>query len=188
MNIDFGGWLKSKLEEKNITQSELANMIGVHPPQISRIISGDRSTRTDTLIAIAHALKLSPITIFRKAGLLPTPANGDESIRFADWQFLLEQLTRLEDAYLAGQWDLPRYTERKARIDAQIQQIQQDALEAETRAINRAQLDHALQELRAIPDLHTWLTESDPAEVNARLHFLIDRITISPDQIEITLK
>lgn len=96
MNTLFGEWLKKELDNKKITQSELAQMIGVHPPQVSRIISGERSTTNETLIAIAHALKISPITLFRKAGLLPDSNGAD--IKLDDWEFLLkhiaEELTR----------------------------------------------------------------------------------------------
>jgi len=44
----------------------------------------------DTLTALAKAFDISPITIFRKAGLLP---KGGENVRFEDWQYLLEQLS-----------------------------------------------------------------------------------------------
>lgn len=43
----------------------------------------------ETLIALAQAFKISPITIFRKAGILP---EGGENASFEDWQFLLSQL------------------------------------------------------------------------------------------------
>jgi transcriptional regulator with XRE-family HTH domain len=95
MDILFGEWLKQELEQKRITQSDLAQMIGVHPPQVSRIISGERATTPETLISIAHALKLSPITIFRKAGLLPQ--GPENEIKFEDWKFLLDQLTPEEE-------------------------------------------------------------------------------------------
>lgn len=48
----------------------------------------------ETLIAIANAFKMSPITIFRIAGLLPD--NGSDQIKFEDWQYLLSQLTEDE--------------------------------------------------------------------------------------------
>lgn len=98
MNVHFGEWLKQELDKKNITQSELAQMIGVHPPQVSRIISGERSTTNETLVAIAHALKISPITLFRKAGLLPDTNEAD--VKLDDWEFLLKQMTPEDEAEL----------------------------------------------------------------------------------------
>lgn len=100
---------------------------------------------------------------------------------------LYEQLTRLEDAYLAGQWDLPRYTERKKQIDAEIREARERQSNAELDLVTRQQYDLALQEFISIPDLPNWLKKSDPAEVNQRLHFLIEHICISEEKIEIKL-
>lgn len=94
----FGDWLKSELESKKISQTELAYQIGVTPAQVSRIISGDRATTNDTLTAIAHALKVSPIKIFRKAGLLPD-ANGAD-VKLDDWAFLLDQMSPEDEVEL----------------------------------------------------------------------------------------
>lgn len=73
-------------------------MIGVHPPQVSRIISGERSTTNETLTAIAHALKISPLTLFRKAGLLPE--NNGADVKLDDWEFLLKQMSPEDEAEL----------------------------------------------------------------------------------------
>ena len=43
----------------------------------------------DALVRIAVAFNVSPITAFRKAGLLP---EGGENASFEDWQYLLNQL------------------------------------------------------------------------------------------------
>lgn len=48
----------------------------------------------ETLVAIANALNVSPITILRKAGLLPP--GPDDRINFEDWQHLLEKMTDSE--------------------------------------------------------------------------------------------
>lgn len=45
----------------------------------------------ETLVSISNALEVSPITVLRKAGLLPP--GPDEDISFDDWKYLLEQLT-----------------------------------------------------------------------------------------------
>jgi hypothetical protein len=42
------------------------------------------------LISIAKALNISPITIFRKAGILPDVV---EQVSMDDWQHLLDQLS-----------------------------------------------------------------------------------------------
>lgn len=103
-------------------------------------------------------------------------------------QDLNDQLTRLEDAYLAGKWDLQRYSDRKAQIDAEIAKLRDKQLTAELDVVTRKQYKQSLQELINMPDLSTWLKTSDLAEVNQRLHFLIDHITVSEEQIQIVLK
>jgi transcriptional regulator with XRE-family HTH domain len=71
----FGEWLKAELKRKNISQKELADISGVTPAQISRIISGTRGAGDQALNAIAHALHLSPKLVFEKAGLLSPSAD-----------------------------------------------------------------------------------------------------------------
>jgi len=89
---NFSEWLRNEIDKRKISQSDLARMLQVTPAQVSRILSGERSTTAETLTEIAHILKISPITIFRRAGLLPTIANGDEALNFSDWEYLLSQL------------------------------------------------------------------------------------------------
>ena len=45
----------------------------------------------EACLALANAANKSPITAFRKAGLLPP--GPDEEINFEDWQYLLVQMT-----------------------------------------------------------------------------------------------
>ena len=50
------------------------------------------------MIAIAHGLKISPITVFRRAGLLPN-GNG-EQVKMEDWEYLLKQMSPEDEAEL----------------------------------------------------------------------------------------
>jgi len=68
---NFGMWLLKELEERNMSQSDLARACSITTAQISRIISGTRSAGKDSLTAIAHALRLPPDLVFEKAGVLP---------------------------------------------------------------------------------------------------------------------
>jgi transcriptional regulator with XRE-family HTH domain len=68
---NFGEWLKSELEKRKISQKELADLSGITPAQISRIISGTRGAGEQALVAIARALRIPPELVFQKAGLLP---------------------------------------------------------------------------------------------------------------------
>lgn len=67
----FGMWLLKELEERNMSQSDLARACSITTAQISRIISGTRSAGKESLTAIAHALRLPPDLVFEKAGVLP---------------------------------------------------------------------------------------------------------------------
>lgn len=79
------------------------------------------------------------------------------------------------------------YTERKKQIDTEIREARERQSNAELDLVTRQQDNLALQEFISIPDLPNWLKTSDPAEVNRRLHFLIDHICISEEKIEIKL-
>lgn len=85
----FAEWLLEEMRQKNMSQQSLAQKSGITPAQISRVISGQRGLGEKSLTAIAHALNISPVTVFRKAGLLP---EGNENTNFEDWQHLLNQL------------------------------------------------------------------------------------------------
>jgi transcriptional regulator with XRE-family HTH domain len=86
----FSEWLLEEMGRKNMSQQSLAQKSGITPAQISRVISGQRGLGEKSLTAIARALNISPITIFRKAGLLP---EGGDKVKFEDWEYLLSKLT-----------------------------------------------------------------------------------------------
>lgn len=90
MDNKFSSWLIEQMQIKNWSQSDLARASGLTRQTISYYLS-DRSTKPDeaALTKIAHAFKMSPIAIFRKAGLLP---EGGDQASFEDWQHLLNQL------------------------------------------------------------------------------------------------
>ncbi len=88
--IEFGQWIAQEREKRGWSQSDLARNAGLHRQSLYKIEIGDASPAVETYIALASALGLSPILLFRKAGLLP-PALGNES-DFDDWKYLLAQL------------------------------------------------------------------------------------------------
>jgi transcriptional regulator with XRE-family HTH domain len=92
-NVDFGDWIKSERDTREWSQSDLSRHSGLHRAVISKVESGTQPM-PETLTALAHAFKISPITIFRKAGLLP---DGGDQVSFEDWQHLLKQLTPDEE-------------------------------------------------------------------------------------------
>lgn len=64
----FGQWIKRKREEAGLKQTELAQTIGLHPVQLSRIENGATGTTRETVIALAHGLTLDMREAFNRAG------------------------------------------------------------------------------------------------------------------------
>lgn len=87
--VNFGDWLKIEREKREWSQSDLARYSGLHRQIINKTESGASEPALKTFISLAQAFKISPITIFRIAGLLP---EGGDNAAFEDWQFLLNQL------------------------------------------------------------------------------------------------
>lgn len=96
MDTAFSGWLIEQMQARNLSQSDLARASGLTRQAISYYLSEkSKSPDGDALTKIAHALHVSPIVVFRKAGLLPPGPNNE--IKFEDWKFLLDQLTPEEE-------------------------------------------------------------------------------------------
>ena len=68
---NFGSWLLNILQERKISQSELARLAGISKGTVSNIINGTSGIGEDSLIAIAKALKLPHDLVFEKAGKFP---------------------------------------------------------------------------------------------------------------------
>jgi transcriptional regulator with XRE-family HTH domain len=88
----FIQWLDEQEQNRGWSDYRLAKEAGVNPSVLSKARSGV-IPKWDACIAIAQALRVSPITVFRAAGLLPE--GGDEA-SFTDYQYLLSQLTTEE--------------------------------------------------------------------------------------------
>ena len=95
MDTDFSDWLSSEMNKRGWTQSDLARASGLNRQSISDYVNRRRSNpEPEALISLSQAFKLSPITVFRKAGLLPS--EGSDQVSFEDWQHLISQLTNEE--------------------------------------------------------------------------------------------
>ena len=86
----FVEWLDQQQAKKGWTDYRLAKEARIAASVLSRARSGT-IPKWDACVAIADALGVSPITVFRKAGLLP-PGPEDET-SFEDWKHLLSQMT-----------------------------------------------------------------------------------------------
>ncbi len=187
------------------TSQDQGNVLKSNLPAHGPSLTGFTAARTDVIhsltarrycsaldVNIPHVIlidkiaaklqRLVPYKTHNAATAKPAPDTTAQQL-----EKLYEQLSRLEDAYWTGQWELPRYTECKKQIDTEIREERERQANAELDLVTRQQYNLALQEFISIPDLPNWLQTSDPAEVNQHLHFLIDHICISEEKIEIRL-
>jgi len=67
----FSDWLQAEMDNRGLTQAELARLAGVTRSAINGVLTGNRGPGNDLCVAISRALKLPPELVFRKAGLLP---------------------------------------------------------------------------------------------------------------------
>ena len=91
MNEKFGNWLRQKIDEQKISQSELARKSKISTGQISRILSGARGAEGKTLSAIAKALGIPEDIIFREAGIMSQGIEIDELSK--QGTYILERLS-----------------------------------------------------------------------------------------------
>ena len=72
-----GGNIRNERSRQNLTQSALADMVGISLKQIAAIESGNAYPRPETMAAICQALNTNPSTFFHNE-----MENDDESRRF----------------------------------------------------------------------------------------------------------
>lgn len=79
MDTNFIQWTKSKMEERDWKQSDLARHSGLSDPMISKLLAGLRGPGKDTCIKIAKAFQVPVDTVLRVAGYAPPIAPKDET-------------------------------------------------------------------------------------------------------------
>lgn len=90
MAISFSDWLRQEIEKRDLSQADLARRARLSEAQISRLLADKRGVGEGGLRKIADALQISPITVLRKAGILPP--SPETEITADDWMFLLSEL------------------------------------------------------------------------------------------------
>jgi transcriptional regulator with XRE-family HTH domain len=84
--IDFSQWLQEQMNERGLSQSDLARLAGVTRSSINGILVGTRGPGPDLCNAIARGLKLPPEVVFRAAGLLPPKPNAEPTVEEASYK------------------------------------------------------------------------------------------------------
>jgi len=97
----FSEWLLEQMESRNWSQADLAKATGLTRTAISSYINQKR-TQPDpqALLAIAKALHVSPINIFKIAKLLPDDHSTEDDARFSDWKEVLSNLNKRDQELL----------------------------------------------------------------------------------------
>lgn len=89
---EFVKWLENELRIRDWKLSDLARAAGVSPATITHILNEERNLGPDVGRAIARALMISEIEIFRHAGLLsPEPSDSHLETLFYLWPRLSKQ-------------------------------------------------------------------------------------------------
>ncbi len=90
----FSEWIVEELEKRGWSRSEAARRGKISPSMFDKVINGYAKPGMKFLDGLAQAFEMSPISVYRKAGLLPS--GGGDNINFADWEHLLQQLSTSE--------------------------------------------------------------------------------------------
>ncbi len=91
----FSDWLLEQMENQNLTQADLAKASGLTRTAVSDYINQKRTNpEPHALLAIAKALHISPLNIFRVAGLLPDDHTSENDRFLRDWKELTSSLTK----------------------------------------------------------------------------------------------
>ena len=120
--IDFPQWLQNQLDAKNWRVKDLAKHSHISDAAVSRVLNAQRKADTDTLLAFAEALNISPITMFRQAGKLP---EGGDQASFEDWQHLLTQLLPEEQEEVRQIMEMKIERRQKAEQAARTSKLKQ---------------------------------------------------------------
>jgi transcriptional regulator with XRE-family HTH domain len=80
MDTTFAEWLQVALDERGMSQSDLANAAGIGRGSLSDIVSGRRKVGVELATSIAKGLNIKPDIVFRAAGLLPPARDINEEL------------------------------------------------------------------------------------------------------------
>jgi transcriptional regulator with XRE-family HTH domain len=87
----FSNWLQKELAKRDWSQADLSKRSGLHRAIISKVLLGSSMPTPETLESIARGLGMSPETVYRAAGLLPSQPEADEMVEKLNYK--ITQLT-----------------------------------------------------------------------------------------------
>lgn len=83
MDTELKAWVTTELKNRHWSYRELARQTGLSHSLISQTLSGHMKASADFCLKLGLALEVSPETVMRKAGLLPSITPDDEIIHEA---------------------------------------------------------------------------------------------------------
>ena len=76
-NVDFAEWLIEQTESRGWSYRELGRRAGLSSGAVSKVVTGAALPGSDFCLGVARAFNMSPVDVFRRAGILP-PAPKDD--------------------------------------------------------------------------------------------------------------
>ena len=77
----FGRWLRDRIDERRLTQSEFARRAGITAGVVSQWVHGQRGPTPRSIKIIAEALRVPLNDVFAAAGVAPDPEDTPEQRR-----------------------------------------------------------------------------------------------------------
>lgn len=114
-NQAFGAWLERKRKERDLSQTELAEMVEVTPGQISRLETGGRGASTELIEKLCRALQAPINEGLQAAGILPQSERKTTLMRVLEHIFNQLPQEEQEELIEEGRLKLRLLEEREAR-------------------------------------------------------------------------
>lgn len=113
----LGKFLKNELDDRGMSQADLARSASVTRSNINGIITGTKRPSTNLILAIAKSLNIPPEKLYREAGLLP----GRRDSTLDKLNFMITQLPNEDQQDVYDYIDLKiKQKERKSGGGMQI--------------------------------------------------------------------
>ena len=113
LNMNFSEWLTLELDTRGWSRSEAARRGKISPSMFDKVINGYSKPGTRFLDGLAQAFGVSPLVLYRKAGLLP---EGGAQVSFEDFEHLLNQLTPEEQEEIRQITEMKIERRKKAEL------------------------------------------------------------------------
>lgn len=89
----FGAWLRGHMSDRDLTQQQVAEAIGVRQQTVSKYLAGDEIPRTERVEALASILGVSVFEVFDAVAA----SIGATPLEPGDREAQLERLRHIED-------------------------------------------------------------------------------------------